>query len=574
MLFEKKDWLWFFKLSLFTSLILLIKGFVQFFSGVLRPGSLIGNPTFLAGYLLFSIFCSLIILGEIKNKFWKYFSIGILILSICGIFITGTRGTIVGLGMGIVSILVYGIFVGKNSFYKKLNLQKVSIVFLCLIFVFSTVFIFTMTNPVWSKVPGFSRIVVIGKDDPTTSTRLIIGKLSLEAVNPMQNGIKKLLIGWGPEGFSLAYAKYFNPIQYKYEIGWFTRAHNKIFDLLVVNGVFGLLMYLALYFLLLKAVLKKKTISLLNTGLLFFSVALFFHLLFVFDQITTSIPFFALLAFVLYLLVFEHLEKEKKDNPWKFKQNQIKIGKTGNTLAGILFSTLTLFLCFVFFKNDLPAYIQMKEYASLRAKSDPQIMTQKIEKVFSPFTTAQTDIRNDFLSLISKNYDSKNESIVKLSNLAFLKAEEYMEKVPLDVRFLAHLSEAYSAVGNNLNDLAIIKKGESDIEKALIFAPARPDFNFDLALDLYSEKRYEESFNNFENIFKINPTYFSQKGKEIEGIYTLFIQYFYQTKNKDLFIKTAERLKENNYANSSQLDEIIDFVEKNNVWPFVNFKKE
>src|SRR3989339_258600 len=38
LIFEKKDWLWFFKLSLFTSLILLGKEFTEFFSGIVRPG--------------------------------------------------------------------------------------------------------------------------------------------------------------------------------------------------------------------------------------------------------------------------------------------------------------------------------------------------------------------------------------------------------------------------------------------------------------------------------------------------------------------------------------------------------
>src|SRR3989339_837436 len=49
LVFEKKDWLLFFKLSLFTTVILVLGAFVEFFKGETRPGSLTGNPTFLAG---------------------------------------------------------------------------------------------------------------------------------------------------------------------------------------------------------------------------------------------------------------------------------------------------------------------------------------------------------------------------------------------------------------------------------------------------------------------------------------------------------------------------------------------
>src|ERR1035437_8392967 len=61
LIFEKKDWLWFFKLSLFVSSALLIKEFIEFFSGQGRPNSFIGNPAFLAGYLLFSRFSAIIV---------------------------------------------------------------------------------------------------------------------------------------------------------------------------------------------------------------------------------------------------------------------------------------------------------------------------------------------------------------------------------------------------------------------------------------------------------------------------------------------------------------------------------
>ncbi|MFA6999682.1 MAG: O-antigen ligase family protein [Candidatus Paceibacterota bacterium] len=568
LIFEKKDWLWFFRLSLLVTFALIFKEFMQFFSGVNRPDSFLGNPTFLSGYLLFSIFSAIVVFSEIKSSFWKYFSVIIFLLSILGIFITETRGTIAGLAVGFIVILIYAIIKGKNVSFWNFNLRKLSIFILCLAIAFSALFFSTRGSEVWQRIPGFGRVAVINGEDNTTQTRLLMAKLSIDAVDPAKNGAKEFLVGWGPENFSLAYLKYFNPKQFQYEVGWFDRSHNKLFDILVMTGVFGLLAYLSIYFFFFKSIFKWQDFSLLNIGLLFFGISLLIHLLFVFDQVTTSIPFFILLAFSIYLTALYDITKEID------KLNKdYKVGNPFEIFASIFLLILTLFLSFVFFKNDLPAYIQLKSYASLREKSDVTIISNKINEVFEPFTTAQMKIRYDFLSFISKNYDAKSESIVKLSDLSFLKGDEYMNKRPLDLQFSNFLALTYTSQGKELNNPEYLKRGEEIFKRILILSPHKPDFNYGLALSWFYQKKYTESFIYFEKIFDTNPGYFSQKNKGPEGVYTLFIKHFYEVKDKENFIKTAKRLKENNYTDSVTLDKIIDFINKNNIWPNINFNQ-
>lgn len=568
LIFEKKDWLWFFRLSLLVAFILIFKEFIQFSSGVSRPDSFLGNPTFLSGYLLFSIFSAILVFKEEEINFWKYFSVVIFFLSILGIFITETRGTIAGLAVSFIVILIYNIIKGNNILIWKFNLRKLSIVILCFTIAFLALFLSTRESDVWQRVPGFGRVAVINAEDNTTQTRLLMAKLSIDAVDPVKNGAKEFLIGWGPENFSLAYVKYFNPKQFQYEIGWFDRSHNKLFDILVMNGILGLIAYLSIYFFFFKSIFKKHNFSLLNIGLLFFGVSLFIHLLFVFDQITTSIPFFVLLAFSIYLTIgddiVEGIDKPKKDYK---ASNKLEI------FASIFLLALTLFLGFVFFKNDLPAYIQLKSYALLREKSDATIISSKINEVFDPFTTAQMKIRYDFLSFVSKNYDAKSEPIVKLSALSFLKGDEYVDRRPLDLQFSNFLALTYISQGKELNNLEYLKKGEEIFKRILLLSPHKPDFNYGLALSWFYQKKYIESFIYFEKIFDTNPGYFSQKSKGPEGIYSLFIKHFYEVKDKANFIKTADRLKKNNYADSATLDKIIDFISKNNIWPNINFSQ-
>ncbi len=581
LIFEKKDWLLFFKLSLLTSFIVLGREFWQFFSGISRPGSFADNPTFLAGYLLFSIFCALIVFESTipleiararSDPLSLTGSILMLILSVFGIFIAETRGTMLGLALGIVAVLIYAFFKGREVNFWKLNLRKTSAVFLCLLVIFSALFISTRKSEVWQRVPGLSRASVVSAEDSSTASRLIVAKISLQAVNPAQNGWKKLFIGWGPENFILAYGKYFDPALYKYEADWFDRAHNELLDRLVMNGLFGLLAYLSIWFFFFKICLstsnvgktdvqtsdvkKKQTsdvkrhpdvgrleFSILKAGFLFFGVSFLIHLLFIFDQITTLIPFYAVLAFAVY-------QDVRRQDPRR-RTSVMPL------FAGIFFSILALFLCFVFFTNDLPGYMQMQDYLSIRKTSDAEAMSEKIDTVFEPFTTTQMNIRNEFLSVVSQNYNSNNQSMVNLLDVAFYRADEYAKKIPLDLKFLSSLAYIYTIEGSNLKNPEYLSKGENYFRKTLMYAPNRPDVNYRFALNLFYQNKYDESFSYFEKVFSLDPSFYSKDGKVVEGIYTIFLQHFYQTKDKADFAKAVERLEENGYANKEMLDQFI-----------------
>ena len=568
LVFEKKDYLNFFKLSIFITIIVLFKEFFQFFiNGIERPDSFLGNPTFLAGYLLFSIFCSIFVFSEDKIKFWKYFSVITLILSILGIFITQTRGTILGFIVGFIFVLIYGIIKGKNISYRKLNLRKFSIIFLCLIFVFSAIFIGTRKNEIWQKVPGFSRVALISSTDSTTETRLLMAKLSFETVNPTQNGVKKFLIGWGPENFRLAYGKYFDSRQFNYEDTFFDRAHNKLLDILVMNGVLGLLAYLSIFFWFFLYLFKKKEFSWINLVLLFWGISYLIHLLFVFDQITTYIPLFIILSYVVYSNS-KGIILDKKDK----NKNEIKNITKGNISTGITFSVLSVFLVYIFSVNTLPGYIQMHKFGALLKEGDTGVMLNKIDSVFSPFTLAQSDIRSGLLTFLQNNYDINDININKLVNIDFEKEEEYLKKIPFDFENKTLLARTYTNIGKASNNIEFLKKGEVHFNELISFSPNRPDYKYSLALNLLFQKRFDEAFIYFEESFNLSPGLYTQnKSEKIEDVYINLLKYFYQTKNLDSFIKTANRLNLNNYSDSDGLTKIVDYIEKTNIWPKIDF---
>jgi O-antigen ligase len=575
LIFEKKDWLWFLKLSLFASLILIGREFYEYFvKHIARPESFTGNPTFLAGYLLFSITSSLVIFAEEKNKFWRSLSVIIFIFATVGIFMAQTRGTILGLGLGLISILIYCAIKGGDINYKKLNLQKISLILLCLGIIFSGIFVFTRKAEIWQKVPGLARVAVMGtgdEEDPSTSIRLYIYKSALRSVNPANESWKKTLLGWGPDNFIFADSKYYYPEQYQYEQKWYDRAHNKFLGVLVANGIFGLFAYLAIWLMFFRLILKKHArtegFRVTNLALLLFGISYLTHLMFVFDQISTSIPFFFILAFIIYLNIAKPVTEVKK----------LLITEKVNGRQEILFACfiviLLVFLSFIYFKSTLHGYIQMRDYTSLIQKTKNSDFESKIDKVFTINTLAQMNMRRNFLdianTLYNKTPDERNTRLLKMS---IDRAEEYIKDQPMDFGFLTTLAGLYTKKGDIWKNKDFLKRGEELYNKVLVFAPNRPDMQIKLAVNLIYQGRFLEAFNLYEKIFISNPLVLEPDRLSFELVYTKLIQYFYGQKDKDNFIKVANRLKENNYKDSASLDKILDYLNKNGDFPRINFE--
>jgi len=594
LIFERKDWLWFFKLSLIAAAILLLREFLDLFSGTERPGSFVGNPTFLAGYLIFAIFYSTWVFKETSGKFWKYISAGVFVLSFPGIFITETRGAILGLVLGAVLVLAYFSFRGSEVRYKNLDLKKLSIIILSAVFIFSALFLTTRKAEFWQSVPGLARVAAIGSQDISTQTRLLGINSSLRSVAPEENGWKKLILGWGPNNYILAFGEYYNAEQYKYEIEWFDRAHNRILDALVANGLLGLLAYLSIWLFYFKKILRQHRFSFETASFTFLGIAFLVHLLFVFDNISTSVSLFMILAFTAGypFIAAPSPQLEARD-------------KRGTIYAGTLLAVLALFLCFVFLRGDAPAYLDMKEYLSFK-RTNQSVNLEDIDSVFSPFTIAQKVIRQDFLL---ESVPATTEKSAGILSAAFLRAEEYIEKMPNDFRFLAAVAGAYTRQGNEKKDITLLKKGEEYLRKVLVFSPERPDFGYGLSLNLVYQKRYteakevldkviaedsgladsyyyygialwfegEESYAQaleyFEKVFNLKPWLFKERIGNAESIYSHFVQYFYNKRDKARFNTVAHRLIENKHPQSSALAQLLLEVEKGS-WPRVQFNSQ
>jgi len=491
LVFRRKDWLSFFKLSLVTGVILFIHGLYQY-NVYQRIQSLIGNPAFLANIFIFTIFAALIVIVLDKATWWKTTAKLVMALSFVGILLTETRSALLGLIIGVAFTIFYLAIKGGGLKLWKIDVQRVSAWSILLGFLFISILFVTRANPVWLSVPGVDRLVTVSFDDPTVQTRLISAGVSFDAVKSSDNDWRRTLLGWGPENFNVAYNEYYNPEYLRYEGLWFDRAHNKLLDVLVMNGALGILTYMGIWSAIFYLIFRKKKLHSLDhesdvarlheisaknvyvsASILFFAVAYFVQNLFLFDQISTYIPMFAFLGFTVYYFT----ELDEKD-----------VTDEGISSVHFLFPyapalIASFFLYFLVTASIIPFY-QSKRFVALMSSGDIQHVYDEVDGFTKPYTYGQAELRYRMLQLVTPYIG--NEGARPLVDKAIALHEEVVNMELKDPRPLVLLAGAYQAKGDQ-GDLDAYVKAEDFFLKALALSPKRQELLYNMAV-IYADQ--------------------------------------------------------------------------------------
>ncbi|HEY4514254.1 MAG TPA: O-antigen ligase family protein [Candidatus Paceibacterota bacterium] len=359
----EKLWRKFWLFSLGISSLVALHGLLQMFgivsvdagfSSTSRISATFGNPIYLAGYMLFHIFIASILMVQSGNDRWntlerffgmgflavfsallailardagwipylvlvlfgalavwllyakqKYLLVLLLAIDTAVLFLTGTRGAMLGLIGGVLLSALLIAILGKDSPRAK----KWAAGSVAAILVLAGAF-WLVRDQAWvNKVPFLQRLATISLQDNTTKARFMNWGMAWQGVK------ERPILGWGQENYAIVFDKYYNPQMYAQE-QWFDRVHNIVFDWLVAAGFLGLFGYLGIFFFALLYVWRTPSDSYsqvsqkkrehgepffgileksLLTGLL---AAYFFHNLFVFDNITSYLLFTTVLAYI------------------------------------------------------------------------------------------------------------------------------------------------------------------------------------------------------------------------------------------------------------------------------------
>ena len=491
----EKDWVSFFvvivAVSVLVSLFSLVEPAVQAANYIAEYGarraSTIGNPPFLASYLLLSVFLGLILIFAAKNIYLKLFCLLSIIINLIVIYITASRGAILAALTGALIILTF-VFLRKRGESDKKDFKKVVLSLLIAMLAISFVVLIGYHNiDLIKSDKTVSRFITMFNSDDSVESRLFVWKMAW-------NGIKENpIMGWGQENFNGVYTV--NQIPYRSKLVWMDRAHNIILDWMINAGLLGLFAYLSIYaaaFHTLWNNHRKKIISRNKTIIIATAITVYFiQNLFTFDTVNSYLIFFALLAYIDNLEFFKKVPYSKvKDNPVQ-KAYWIKP-------SIITFGSLVAFSLIGFYLNYIP-FKQLRLYThisrSLPKYSSFSTLLDDFNKALSYGDLGDNYIRAEMVGIseqIIKNQLYEQEGSLKLIQAA---VEETEKGIAAENHNLEYITEAYGFYELLAHyNPAFITKAEALFEECMRLNPQYSRFELKRVDLHFLKKEYESAY--------------------------------------------------------------------------------
>jgi len=256
-----------------------------------RLAGTFGNAAFLATHFVILLFISLTFL--LRERHWpaRIFLGSLTLFFLWLLFLSGTRGGYVGFAAGFL-VLAVALMVGDWSRWRTWGMAALAIFGL-------TLGVLYLGKDTWFKNAEFLQQRVYTISFGITPARLIAWKIAADAFRA------RPIFGWGQENYIYAFNTHFDPEIHTYDLSLFDRAHNKVMDLLAMNGIPGLASYLFLFAGMafsLVGVMKRKVVNpVWPAGFLALSAGYFVQNLVLFEMPTSGIMLFFFAAFISWL---------------------------------------------------------------------------------------------------------------------------------------------------------------------------------------------------------------------------------------------------------------------------------
>jgi O-antigen ligase len=500
----KKDWKIFFNISVAVSVLVSLYAFaapslstktsqIAWEYGSRVSGTL-GNPPFLASYLLLSVFVVFILIVNTQRLYLKFVYMLVIILNSVAIYFSASRGAILAAAIGVIMFgLLY--FLGRSDVSGKRLVKRSVLSIICVLIILSTVFL-TFKNADFVKHDRTLSRFATMLSDASVHTRFSAWKLAWEGFK------EKPLLGWGQENFIGVYTV--NPIPFVNEQIWVDRAHNIVIDWLINAGILGLFSYLTIFgsvFYVVRKAVQEKAVSENEAFILATAIAVYFiHNLFTFDTINTYILFFTLLGYIessgckgnVKGLNVEHIANSKN----------IKIKSAGAVLIALLgFCGLSYYV------NYKPIRVSQQSVRIVTVSNDSyQAVLKDFENVLSLETFGE-DLVRQRMRLVS-NFIIRRKLFMQKGALRFIEktASEVEKEIaanPYNLDLLKGIIIFYMQVSEY--EPSFIARTEALIRRCMYLNPQFQWLYMALA-DVYVLKRdYEGAFSNVKKITDWDP---------------------------------------------------------------------
>jgi len=498
----KELWSRFFNTSILASVLISFYGLVQLagwaeiHQGGVRLDATFGNAIYLAVYVLMHIFLALFLavrsfrIEGINFKTYLY-SVAILLEGLI-LYYTATRGAILGLIGGLViSGLIIVFKEQKNS-----QVRRVAGAGLLIVAILIGGFLLIRKTDFVTKSPVLNRFASISLEDNTTKSRFLIWNMAWQGFK------ERPVLGWGQESFNYVFNEYYNPKMYAQE-QWFDRAHNVFLDWLIAGGLPTFILYLSLYvasiFLLwrkkfVEAVLSVSEKAVL-TGLI---VAYFINNLFVFDNLGSYIIFFAILAYLNWLLTASaghHAGSKKSGQKLALGNSNLKQAAVPAIILVVIFS--------VYFFNAKAYFAGQTLIEALKTNESGLTQNLKLfEKALAYESFADSEIREQFVQVASRIANSGTDIKVKQDyfSVANLEMDKQIKKNPNNTRHLVFR-------GVLLDNFKFSAEAVEAYKIALSTSPNKQTIMFSLGSAYISNNDPDSALEVLEMAFKLDENF-------------------------------------------------------------------
>ncbi|PIR74195.1 MAG: hypothetical protein COU35_04005 [Candidatus Magasanikbacteria bacterium CG10_big_fil_rev_8_21_14_0_10_47_10] len=494
----REDWNQFLWVFLAAGSVVMLLGAWQYFvnpeflfnHGSVRVSATLGNAIYYSGYGLFLFYISIILFLQSSKKWIQGITAITGLLGLLGIFLGGTRGTLVGL---LVSIFAAGFgyaFILKG--HKKVK-QLLAGILIASVVLGSLLIVFRHTQFV-SSLPTIGRLVSTDVSSGTANTRIMAWEIAVEGWK------EKPFLGYGPNNYIYVFNLLYRPefLEQGYSETWFDNAHSAIFNTLAVQGIIGLLSYIALTLLpivLLWRAVRRERID-THTAVLFgaFLVGHFVHNAFVFENPTSYLYFFFVIAYVNARLVPVQAAQSSQ---------QRHIG------AGMLGTVMVVSLIFIWITDVNPlranhatlfAMRDINQAADLRqAEQALSIPSPHIDDIHVDLAKASGNVVAGLIRL------GQHETAQKVFEFGYAQAQEALRLHPQDIRIHILLTQLAQGGAIAFNNPELFARAEEYAQAAIPYSPRRQQLYYNLSGARMQQGKVDEALDAIQTAIDFDP---------------------------------------------------------------------
>lgn len=490
--FNEKIWKYFFNTLFASGVGLYVIGALQLLgkaeihqSGT-RIDATFGNTAYFAVHMLFLAFIAALFFlrGKIGNNLSSWFYGAMSLIAMFLLIETATRGTAIGL---VVGILVAAGIVAKFGADEQ---KKFATYIIGGVVALSILFLLIRNVPVIKNHPIFGRFAEISVSTIMNQPRYMVWNMAYQGFK------ERPILGWGQENFNVVFNKYYEPKMYSQE-PWFDRAHNVFFDWLIAGGLLGLLSYLSIFFFAIRAIWneeRSKNFSILDKAVLVGLLAGYFiHNFFVFDNLLSYVMFFTVIAYIYHETTAPRPKVQLKPKPLLTDEFGVYVAMS------LIIVSVSACLYFVNIKPIMASRTLIKALSS----SDVAIMSDNFKKVISYKTFGTTEAREQAVQRAMSM--ARAQSIDPTSKQAFFlfareEMDKQIEKFPGDARYRVFQGALYSTYG--FFDDAVVQ-----LAAASELSPRKQNILFELVSSLLNKGEYEKALVVAEKAYNLERTY-------------------------------------------------------------------